>query len=237
MNTRSCGTRQARSNVGMLCLNGRRHGFHIGCTLGVQNKKPKLCYVGRLNASEGMSPEKVKWAERASLPSPPALSKPDEAFHRMGLEFVEMKDGIVLTELNELFEKVGFPRRDPVKLKTAIDNTYALIWVRSTKQSRLARLGQMVAIARATSDGALSATIWDVAVQPSWQRSGLGRAMMERLVRNLMEKGIPTITLYAEPNVVGLYEKLGFVQDPDGIRGMAFQRKKKERHALAASAV
>jgi ribosomal protein S18 acetylase RimI-like enzyme len=66
-----------------------------------------------------------------------------------------------------------------------------------------------VAIARATSDGALSATIWDVAVQPSWQRSGLGRAMMERLVRNIVEKGIPTITLYAEPNVVGLYEKLG----------------------------
>jgi hypothetical protein len=29
----------------------------------------------------------------------------------------------------------------------------------------------------------------------------------------------------------------GFVQDPDGIRGMAFQRKKKEKHALAASAV
>lgn len=41
-----------------------------------------------------------------------------------------------------------------------------------------------------------------------------------------VEDGIPTITLYAEPGVVGLYEKLGYVKDPEGIRGMAFQRKK-----------
>ena len=125
------------------------------------------------------------------------------------LEFVDTKEGIVLPELNELFEKVGFPRRDPAKLIIALENTHSLVWVRSTKQSRLAKLGQMVGIARATSDGVLSATIWDVAVQPAWQRSGLGRAMMERLTRRLVEAGIPTIALYAEPSVVGLYEKLG----------------------------
>jgi hypothetical protein len=33
---------------------------------------------------------------------------------------------------------------------------------------------------------------------------------------------------YAEPNVVGLYEKLGFIRDPEGIKGMAFQRQKKK---------
>lgn len=32
--------------------------------------------------------------------------------------------------------------------------------------------------------------------------------------------------------VVGLYKKLGFVDDPQGIKGMAFQRKKKERKGL-----
>lgn len=32
--------------------------------------------------------------------------------------------------------------------------------------------------------------------------------------------------------VVGLYKKLGFVDDPSGIRGMAFQRKKKEKSRL-----
>lgn len=51
------------------------------------------------------------------------------------------------------------------------------------------------------SDGVFTATIWDVAVSPAWQRSGLGRAMMERLTRGLVEDGIPNITLYAEPQV------------------------------------
>ncbi|KAG2428846.1 hypothetical protein HYH02_014258 [Chlamydomonas schloesseri] len=161
---------------------------------------------------------------------PPPISKPDAEFEaKLGVQFVEGREGIVVTELNELFEKVGFPRRDPDRLKIALENTYHVIWVRSTRQSRLARNGQMIGFARATSDGVLSATVWDVAVNPAWQRSGLGRALMERLTKKLVEDGIPTITLYAEPQVVGLYEKLGYVRDPEGIRGMAFQRRKKEK--------
>jgi hypothetical protein len=37
--------------------------------------------------------------------------------------------------------------------------------------------------------------------------------MMERLTRGLVVDGIPQITLYAEPQVVGLYRKLGFRED------------------------
>ncbi len=51
-----------------------------------------------------------------------------------------------------------------------------------------------------------------------------------------VEDGIPTICLYAEPGVVGLYEKLGYVKDPEGIKGMAFQRKKKDKQKLLAKA-
>lgn len=75
------------------------------------------------------------------------------------------------------------------------------------------------------SDGVLSATIWDVAVLPAWQRAGLGRGLVERLVKRLREQEICNISLYAEPHVVRLYENLGFVKGPEGIRGMAFQRK------------
>eukprot|EP00877_Chromochloris_zofingiensis_P006775 jgi/Chrzof1/2350/Cz11g11270.t1 len=173
-----------------------------------------------------MSQAKSTWADQfGSLPPAPRISKTDEDFQKLGVEFVEVKEGIKVTELNELFEKVGFPRRDPERLKVALENTYKLMWVRSIKQSRFARLGQLLGFARATSDGVFSATIWDVAVSPSWQRVGLGRAMMERLTNQLVQDGISTITLYAEPQVVGLYKKLGFVDDPEGIRGMAFQRR------------
>lgn len=125
----------------------------------------------------------------------------------------------------QLFERVGFPKRDIDKMAIALANTHRILWVRSTTSSRLARQGQLVGFARATGDGALSATIWDVAVNPAWQRIGLGRALMERLTAALVADGITTITLYAEPGVVGLYERLGFVRDPEGLRGMGFQRK------------
>ncbi len=46
-------------------------------------------------------------------------------------------------------------------------------------------------------------------MNPSWQRAGLGRAAVERLISILAEEDISIITLYAEPKVVGLYEKLG----------------------------
>jgi ribosomal protein S18 acetylase RimI-like enzyme len=88
-------------------------------------------------------------------------------------------------------------------LKLALDNTHRTIWVRSTRQTRMARMGQLIGFARATSDGVFSATIWDVAVSPVWQRSGLGRAIMERLTRLLVQDGIATIALYAEPKVSG----------------------------------
>ena len=50
-------------------------------------------------------------------------------------------------------------------LQTALENTHAVIWVRCTRGSRWAKLGQLLAFARATSDKALTATIWDVAVR------------------------------------------------------------------------
>eukprot|EP00959_Pyramimonas_sp_CCMP1952_P356027 7456324-Pyramimonas_sp.AAC.1 len=37
---------------------------------------------------------------------------------------------------------------------------------------------------------------------PAWQGSGLGRAMLERLVASLVEDGIANITLFAEASAV-----------------------------------
>ncbi|GAB4813780.1 hypothetical protein N2152v2_000826 [Parachlorella kessleri] len=170
--------------------------------------------------------------EIAKLPPPP-ISKSDETFLADGLEFVWGNE-VNLNELNDLFHRVGFPQRDPLKLQMALHNTYSTIWVRAARKSRLAKQGQLLGFARATSDGALSATIWDVAVHPAWQRNGLGRAMVERLTASLVTDGIATITLYAEPGVVGLYEKLGFVKDPDGVKGLAFQTKK-GKHLMSAA--
>jgi hypothetical protein len=39
----------------------------------------------------------------------------------------------------------------------------------------------------------------------------------------------------AEPGVVALYEKLGYVADPDGIKGVAYQKGSAAGRALAAA--
>ena len=56
-----------------------------------------------------MSPDKQHWNGKFEglVVAPPPLTKPDSTFHDMGLEFVDTKEGVVLTELNELFEKVN----------------------------------------------------------------------------------------------------------------------------------
>jgi len=133
--------------------------------------------------------------------------------------------------------QVGFPRRDPVKLQQALENTHTTLWLRAAKQTRWAARHQLLGFARATSDGSLTATIWDVAVHPAWQRVGLGRALVERLVASLCESGVPLICLYAEPNVVLLYEKLGFKKDLQTMKGMGFQRKSPQGQVIISAAV
>lgn len=207
------------------------------------SKKPKLSYVGRKAwepplsttwAADGMVPLDT-WSVPEERLQAPSISKSDTFFLKQNLEFVWGAQDIDLTELNDLFTKVGFPSRDLGKLQTALDNTYVTLWIRSTKKSRWAQAGQMLGFARAFSDKSLTATIWDVSVHPAWQKGGLGRGLLERLTASLIADDITTICLYAEPGVVSLYERLGFQKDPAGIKGMAFQRKSEEGNILVVA--
>ena len=138
--------------------------------------------------------------------------------------------------MNDLFELVGFPRRDHSRLELALENSHRVVWIKSAKQTRFQKLGQCVGIARVTSDGHLCATIWDVAVLPFLQRAGLGRGLMERVLMGLVEDDIPLVALFAEPGVVKMYEKFGFKIDPGQRKGIAFQRKGTAGSALVAAA-
>ncbi|GKU90459.1 hypothetical protein SLEP1_g4450 [Rubroshorea leprosula] len=113
--------------------------------------------------------------------------------------------------------------RDPEKIKLALEHTDSLLWVEYSKTQK------PVAFARATGDGVFNAIIWDVVVDPSFQGIGLGKAVMERLIEELLQKGICNIALYSEPRVLGFYRPLGFVVDPDGIRGMVYSRKQRKK--------
>eukprot|EP00268_Persea_americana_P015348 TRINITY_DN1704_c0_g2_i1.p1 TRINITY_DN1704_c0_g2~~TRINITY_DN1704_c0_g2_i1.p1 ORF type:complete len:180 (-),score=37.33 TRINITY_DN1704_c0_g2_i1:466-1005(-) len=49
---------------------------------------------------------------------------------------------------------------------------------------------------------------------------GLGKALVEQLIRALLQRDIGNITLFADSKVVDFYRNLGFEADPEGIKGM-----------------
>jgi ribosomal protein S18 acetylase RimI-like enzyme len=123
---------------------------------------------------------------------------------------------IDLYELEELCDSVGWARRPLRKVKKAIQYSFLVVsmWeVRGTKR-------RLIGFARATSDHAFNATIWDVVVHPSFQGKGLGKALMKYTIKKLRAEDISNITLFADPHVLDFYRGMGFMTDPEGIKGM-----------------
>jgi ribosomal protein S18 acetylase RimI-like enzyme len=123
---------------------------------------------------------------------------------------------IDLYELEELCHAVGWSRRPMRKVKKALEHSFlvASMWeVRGTQR-------RLIGFARATSDHAFNATIWDVVVHPDFQGKGLGKALMKYTIKKLRGEDISNITLFADPHVLDFYRSLGFMADPEGIKGM-----------------
>ncbi|CAK9855743.1 unnamed protein product [Sphagnum jensenii] len=51
---------------------------------------------------------------------------------------------------------------------------------------------KIIGVGRAVSDGAFIATICDVAVDPEYQKRGIGRRIVKQLVQDMKRKGGPT---------------------------------------------
>jgi ribosomal protein S18 acetylase RimI-like enzyme len=119
-------------------------------------------------------------------------------------------------ELEELCDSVGWARRPIRKVKKALENSYLVV---STYEVRGAK-PYLIGFARATSDHAFNATIWDVVIHPRFQSKGLGKILMKYMIKKLRSNDISNITLFADPQVIDFYRRLGFVLDPEGIKGM-----------------
>jgi ribosomal protein S18 acetylase RimI-like enzyme len=121
-----------------------------------------------------------------------------------------------LYELEELCNAVGWARRPIRKVRKAIQHSYLVVtmWEQRGVRRRL------IGFSRATSDHAFNATIWDVVVHPDFQGRGLGKELMKQMIKKLRSEDISNVTLFADPHVVDFYKGLGFMPDPEGIKGM-----------------
>jgi ribosomal protein S18 acetylase RimI-like enzyme len=121
-----------------------------------------------------------------------------------------------LYELEELCNAVGWARRPIRKVRKAIQHSYLVVTMWEQRGNRR----RLIGFSRATSDHAFNATIWDVVVHPSFQGRGLGKELMQQMIKTLRNEDISNVTLFADPQVVDFYKGLGFMPDPEGIKGM-----------------
>ena len=118
---------------------------------------------------------------------------------------------------------MGWPKRNPHKVKLALENSFmvtALYKQTLGEDVDDVESEKLIGCIRVTSDTVFNATLWDVTVDPEYQGEGLGKTLMEMTIRKLCRLDIRTISLFAEPDVLQFYRKLGFRQDPQGIRAM-----------------
>nr|YP_009395288.1 hypothetical protein [Polysiphonia infestans]ARW64268.1 hypothetical protein [Polysiphonia infestans] len=123
---------------------------------------------------------------------------------------------INLEELEKLCDSVGWVRRPLKKVKFALENSFLTISVFQIEN----KYKRLIGFARVTSDGSFNATIWDVVIHPDFQGNGLGTILMNQVIKKLREYDISTITLFADPQVVKFYQHIGFIVDPDSVKGM-----------------
>lgn len=103
-------------------------------------------------------------------------------------------------ELSALYRAAPLGNKSPDWLRTAFGNSMFRCFVRDD--------GRLVGAGRAVADGVDCSYLCDVAVLPSHQGMGLGKAIVARLVE--LSRGHRKIILYAVPGKEAFYRKLGF---------------------------
>jgi ribosomal protein S18 acetylase RimI-like enzyme len=160
------------------------------------------------------APETMTTAESPSLQGE-ILETSKEALRESRI-FFSLDRELDLYALEELCDAVGWARRPLRKVKKAIECSFLVVSLWEVRGNRK----RMIGFARATSDHAFNATIWDVVIHPSFQSKGLGKALIKYTIKKLRNEDISNITLFADPQVIDFYRRLGFVLDPEGIKGM-----------------
>ena len=196
------------------------HPHHRRVTTGI--KKSLIAPRGASSSSPSSSPSLKKEFYDAS--SEPVVLIVQSKNKR--IMYSTTRD-INVQEVSDLCDKVGWPKRPEEKLKIALENSFlvAQMYVCSSSSSnnnnsKEEEEERLIATCRATSDHAFNACLWDIIVDPEYQGQGLGKAIVSHSIRALLARDVANVTLFADKDVVEFYERLGFVTDADGVKGM-----------------
>lgn len=118
----------------------------------------------------------------------------------VALDWMDTLEGVDWEALSALYRAAPLGDKKPADLATAFSNSMFRCFVYDA--------GRLVGVGRVLADGVDCAYLCDVAVLPSHQGTGLGKAIVARLVEQ--SRSHRKIILYAVPGKEPLYHKLGF---------------------------
>lgn len=127
-------------------------------------------------------------------------------------------------EYNQLREAVDWRPMTAGQAERGLEHTTFLVVAREE--------GRAIAMGRALFDFGYTAYIGDVIVTPEYQGKGIGKYIVEALMKQVMAAAEPEdrimFILGAAKGKEGFYEKLGFKKRPDDFsgHGMTMWRKK-----------
>jgi GNAT superfamily N-acetyltransferase len=118
----------------------------------------------------------------------------------VAIDWTESLDTLDWDELVALYHAAPLGNKNAADLRTAFGNSRFRCFAYEA--------GRLVGVGRVLSDGVDCAYLCDVAVMPSRQGTGLGKAIVQRLVA--LSAGHKKIILYAVPGKEPFYKRLGF---------------------------
>ena len=80
--------------------------------------------------------------------------------------------------------------------------------------------GRLTAFARVLTDYVYKALLFDIIVADDWRKTGLGRKIMDAVVRHPLLEKVEHLELYCLPELVPFYQKWGFTEELGELRFM-----------------
>ncbi|WP_283607819.1 GNAT family N-acetyltransferase [Faecalispora anaeroviscerum] len=102
-------------------------------------------------------------------------------------------------ELATVIETAGLSPHPPETFRKAFENSFAVVFLRDGKR--------LIGCGRALSDATFQSAIYDIALLPEYHGQGLGRTLLEEMLRQLPDSNV---ILYASPGKETFYERFGF---------------------------
>ena len=125
---------------------------------------------------------------------------------------------IPVSKLNELFQKIGWERNP---------QTWPLVLEKSSFVISAWASNELIGFGRIMEDGVMC-MFYDIGVDPSFQKRGVGTKIMEKLISKVKNKHYVSIGLFTweeNPSNISFYEKFGFEKVGTGMELVKYMKR------------